>query len=428
MTRALDTNARFDRSTLFWIVCAALLARVLWSLMIPVQPLSDSHAYDTFARTLVEHGVFGWEPSKPFAFWPPGTSFLYAGMYWLFGFSYVPIVALNLALSVGIIVTSARLGERFFGARVGLATAIVMSAWPTLVLYPTIIASELPYLFFSACALDVWTAPRGHWALRALGAGVLLGIAALIRPLALALPAVYAGALLLQRGLSVAEFLKQFKTGVIVVAAMATVIAPWTWRNYQLYDELVLISTNGGITFWMGNTPGTPGSYMDIPAELADVPDNEQNRILSTRAREYIVNEPGAFVTRSLRKLAMMYSNESIGVIWNAKGIEESFGPAAVLYLKRATQVAWALILLLAIAGTIILIRKHGAAYVLFSPLVVSAAFYSFVYSVTVSQDRYHLSFAAQVGILAAAGALGVLERLQLRRTHVLTTPAVETG
>lgn len=410
-----DAAKGVDRATLGWILLGAACLRVLWAVFVPVMPISDSYAYDTLARTLVEDGVFGWNKNEPFAFWPPGTSMLYALVYYVFGYSYAALVTLNILLSLGIIASSVRVAARYFGRRVGIATGVVLAAWPTLVIYPTIIASELPYLFFSILALDLWSNPSQRLWVRAIGAGLLLAAAALVRPLALLLPVVYGGAHWVANAFARKELTTQLKQGALAVFVMALAIAPWSWRNYQLYDEFVLISTNGGITFWMGNTPGTNGGYMPIPEELEALPDNEQSRILGERAKQYIRDDPAGFVVRSFRKLVHMYSNESIGVIWNADGIAKTFGEGAVVPLKRITQLSWALILLLVLIGTVALTRRFGVLLALGSPIAASVALYSVVYSITVAQDRYHLSFAAQLGILAAAGGLAVLDRLRAR-------------
>lgn len=406
--------------SIVWVIALGTLLRVCWAILVPVMPISDSGAYDTFARMLAEHGVFGWTPDKPFAFWPPGTSFLHGALYKLFGPRYDVIVALNIVLTIGITVSCTRVANRYFGNRVAFWTAALLSFWPTLIMYSTVLASELPFLFFCVAALDVWTSRGDKPLLRGVFAGLLLGCAALVRPVALLLPAVYGGAIWLQ-SLDRATFFQQFKIGTLAVIAMVTVIAPWTWRNYQLYDEPILVSTNGGITFWMGNTPGTDGGYMGIPEELHSLPDNEQEKILSARARQYILDEPGTFVVNTLRKFVALYANESIGVIWNEKGIASAFGEASVVPLKRFTQVAWMLIAICVVVGFVSLVREHGFRYVAFSPVVVSIAYFTVVYIVTVAQDRYHVSFAGQIGIVAAAGLAFAHQRFAARKLAVST-------
>jgi 4-amino-4-deoxy-L-arabinose transferase-like glycosyltransferase len=384
--------------------------RALWALAIPVVPVSDSAAYDAFARTFSEHGVFGWTKDEPFAFWPPGTTFLHATLYSLFGTSYTSIVVANIAISGGVIWSAARVAHRLFSPRIAIATAWVLALWPTLVIYVTVIASELPFLLLITVALDIWTKKEQPTIISAVVAGVLLGAAALVRPVALLLPIVYGVAWALGDPRLRQHFGRHLACIAVATIAMATVIAPWTYRNYQLYGERVLISTNGGITFWMGNTPGTDGSYMDPPTELNGVPDNELEKILNERAWQYIRAEPGEFALRTLRKFARLYSNESIGVLWNEPGIAAVMGEAAVTPMKRVTQLSWGALFVVGLAGVWTLARQRGLWPLLISPPFVIIGYFTVVYSFTVSMDRYHLSFATMMAIFMAIGATSLID------------------
>jgi 4-amino-4-deoxy-L-arabinose transferase-like glycosyltransferase len=380
-----------------------VLLRIAWALLVPVVPVSDSGAYDAFARNLVEHGVYGWEAGSPHAFWPPGTSLLYAGLYWAFGYSYAPIVVLNIVLSALLINTCSRIATRLYSERAGHYTAWIIALWPTLVFYVTVLASELPFVLLITLALDCWTV-RQRTIRHVLLAGVLLGAASLVRPLALVLPVVFGFGSLMASRLSAQNLRTNLVHVLAALAAMLVVIAPWTVRNVQLYEELVLVSTNGGITFWMGNTPNTDGAYMGTPEELAHLPDNELEKVLKARALDYIRQEPVTFIARTARKAFALYYNESIGVHWNEKGIEQRFGAAALVPLKHFTQVAWLCIFLLMATGIVYLLRTRTVLQLLSSQPLLIIAFFTAIYSVTVSQDRYHLSFASVIAILASVG------------------------
>lgn len=390
-----------------WVVTVlALSLRLLWAWWVPVIPSSDGEAYDAFARNLVQHGTFGWEADHPTSFWPPGTTFLHASLFALFGIRYEPIVAMNIALSLGIVWVTARLAARFWGQSVAVLSALILAVWPTLVMYPTILASELPFLFLTLLALDLWTFPRLGQTARVLLAGLVLGCAALVRPQALLLPLVYAGGLVLMQRAERAVLLDQFRSVVLAGMAMAVVVAPWTWRNHQLYGEPVLISSNGGITLWMGNTPGTDGRYMSTPKEYRDLPENERARVLGQEARAYILQDPAAFAARAVKKLLILYTNESVGVGWNSPGIREAFGEDWEQRLKRLTQASWALICLLVVVGLWSSLRRTGFVSTLFSPITLSILYFTAIHMVVVSQERYHLAFAGQWAILAALGLL----------------------
>jgi hypothetical protein len=398
------------------ILLVALALRIAWALAIPVVPLSDPIGYDAFARNLAEHGVYGWTPTQPHAYWPPGTSMLYAAVYAIFGTDYAYIVGVNVLLSLLLIVSTARVACRYYGERVAIYATGLLAVWPTLVMYPTIIASELPYLTLTLVALDVWTSKWSGLLARGALTGALIGFAALVRPLALLLPLIYAGCIVLQMRFDPSEVLRQLRFGAIVVAAMACVIAPWTYRNQQLYGEFILISTNGGITLWMGNAPGSDGRFIDLPEDVAGLPDNEVSKILSERAIEYIKQEPLTFISRMPRKLAYLWGNESVGAGWNSLGITQVFGEEAFVWIKRFTQLTWALIFCVTAFGVLYFLRNLGFWAMMASPFVVTTVYHTVVHAVIVSQERYHLSFAAQIAVGFAFGLIAFQHFRKTRR------------
>jgi len=414
-SKLFDADARIDARPLLLIVLSGCALRVAWALLVPVVPMSDSFAYDTFARNLVEHRVFGWTAAEPFAFWSPGTSLLYAAIYSVVGFSHSALVALHIAASAVLIASVGRVTARFFGANAGLVAAALIAVWPTLVMYTTVLASELLFVAFTTLAFDVWTS-RFNVLWRGVAAGILIGIAALIRPLALALPFLLPVAMVFQLGVGRSSMAAQAKIAFLSAVFMALTVAPWTWRNYQLFDEPVLVSTNGRITFWMGNTPGTDGMNVGIPEELYGLPENEQAAVLSDRAWAYIREAPLAFVGRTAWKLGILFGYESIGIAWNLDGIVQTYGERAATVLKWFTHVAWAAIFGLAIAGVTALIRARGFLLAVTSPFVVAIAFYSAVHALTVAADRYHLSFAGHIATLSAVGFVALRSLWLARR------------
>lgn len=386
------------------LIVLALTLRLIWAWFVPVIPFSDGEAYDAFARTLVQHGTFGWTAGEPTSFWPPGTTFLHAALFAIFGIRYEPIVAMNIALSLGIVWVTARLAARFWGQKAAVLSALILAVWPTLVMYPTILASELPFLFLTLLALDIWSQSRRGFTSRGLMAGLVLGLAALVRPQALLLPLVYAAGLLLTTRGSPRALIDQLRCIAVAGVVMALVIAPWTWRNFQLYGEPVLISSNGGVTLWIGNSPGTDGRFRDLPDEYYRLPENERARVLGQEARNYIFQDPAGFAVRAVKKLLYLYTNESVGVGWNSPGIRQAFGEAWELRLKRLTQVTWAMICVLAAAGIWSALRSTGVAKTLLSPIMLCILYFTAIHMIVVSQERYHLAFAGQWAIFAALG------------------------
>ncbi len=394
-----------------WIVLAlGLLVRVAWALAVPVVPESDVMAYDAFARTLANHGVFGWTKEEPFAFWAPGTSTIYGLVYALAGFSFANVIVVNLFASAVMIVCTARVATRFFDARVGVASAAVLAAWPTLIMFTTLLASEVLYLALAMAAFDLWTVRRDRVLVRGLGAGLLLGVATLVRPMALLLPFVFAASLLVAGGWQRDELARQARLVVLAFVALGSVLAPWVWRNYQLYGGLVLVSTNGGTILWMGNSPD-PGAILGrLPAAVKGLNDYETNKILGAMARQDILADPLRFVVNTLQRVVQLFNNESIGAHWNSRGLKQAWG-VDVLWFKRLTQVSWGLIFVAAMIGAALLLRRLGALKALASPMLLPVLYYTAIHAIVLATDRYHLVMAPQFAVLAALALVAGLQR-----------------
>lgn len=407
-------STRIDPRSLAALVFAAVVLRIIWATLIPISPESDAAAYDAFARTLSKHAVFGFVPEQPLAFWPPGTSLLYAAAYWLLGTGAVAVVATNIILSAALLLVTARVCARLYGPQIAVLAVVILTLWPTLVMYTTISASEIPYLLFTMLAVDAWTLPKRSVLVRAGLAGAAIGIATLVRPSAILLPGLLAVCQLALGRRTRAELLEQAKAVVVATVMALVLIAPWTIRNYQLLGSFVLVSTNGGVTLWMGNHPGTDGSFADLPEEVVALPEAERSRVLGEQAKAYIRQDPVAFARRAATKLWLLFGNESVGVGWNG-GIVERFGETTELFLKRFTQLTWALLFSAAMLGVLCHVRRFGLVGTLFAPMVMLIAYHAAIHAVVVSQERYHIGFAAPIAVLSALGITMAWEQFRSR-------------
>jgi hypothetical protein len=151
------------------------------------------------------------------------------------------------------------------------------------------------------------------------------------------------------------------------------------------------------------STPGRPkGEYRSALHEGTPVSDYELDRHLGALARQYILADPVGFIGKACLRLVNLYSNESAAALWNSGGIAKAFGESFILLFKRATQVSWAGIFALALAGLVLLSRNPVTRRVLLSPMVGLLAFASLIHAVVVTGDRYHLAVAAQIAMLGA--------------------------
>src|SRR5262245_10801092 len=152
-----------DRDTLRPYWCTLLLAaalRIAWALIVPIAPVSDCHSYDVCAQNLAEFNTFGYEPDKPWAFWPVGTSFAYSLVYRVFDpmkFGYAPVAIFNVLLGTGMVALAMAAAHRWFGRVPALFAGLILAVWPTQVFFTTIIASET--LFTALCLAGILAWP-----------------------------------------------------------------------------------------------------------------------------------------------------------------------------------------------------------------------------------------------------------------------------
>ncbi len=394
------------------VIGLTLIVRIIWALAVPVMPMSDSFAYDTFAQNLANGRGYSWDGVNPTAYWPVGTSAVYAFLYIIFGHTYFPIVVLNLVLAVIISWGSMRLAEQLFEQRVAITTGWLLAFWPSQIQFTTILASELLFNALVVLVLNLWFETRLNLWLQAVLVGSLLAATSYVRPTALLIPALLIGF----RWLATKEIVRTLGMGAVIGCLMLGLILPWSYRNMQVFGEFVLISTNGGANLWMGNNPKSVGAYMELPPEVASMNEAVRDRYLKNIAKEHIKEKPLLFVFRSIKRIIDTHSRESIGFAWNQDSLVRRYGNWILLPLKLINQVYWMLMLGLGLAGIVMLFNQSGWFATITHPLVVLWGYFAAIHAVIVAQDRYHFSSIPMIAILAAltiVTLLGYRQRLK---------------
>jgi 4-amino-4-deoxy-L-arabinose transferase-like glycosyltransferase len=417
------------RSAAWMALASAFLARALWAVLVPVVPISDSIPYDLYARTVANGHSYGMSSTTPGAFWPPGTSFLYAGLYELTGVvippeggpytplaTYASIEVVNVLLGVLMTLFTMMLGARLIHARAVLVAGYLVALWPLSVTFTSVLQSESPFTTLVLAGMTGFVYLKNRSAARAVACGVCFALAAYVRPTILIIPPLLFGVEFIAERTRARTFATALATGLI----MAACIAPWTARNYKLFDTLVPISTNGGTNLWMGNNPKTTGYYMPFTHDKAlNEKQNDDN--LKKDAVAFIKKDPVAFAKRTLVKLVRLHERQTIGVVWNTKGLEHIHAGFFVGPAKLVSTLYWTAILLLGVVGVVVCARRRGVLRTALNPLFTVWACFAALYAVYVIQDRYTYPFTPLIACFAAGaicqGADWWRERTQKRLT-----------
>jgi hypothetical protein len=186
---------------------------------------------------------------------------------------------------------------------------------------------------------------------------------------------------------------------MLIAVGALIVIVPWTARNYQEHGRIVLIASEGGITFWTGNHPLSPGEG-DMAANPPIKRDNQRLR----------AEHPGL----SAEELEPIYYREAFRRIaaspvwWLGLELRKLFylmvpiGPSYTLHSARyltATLVSYGLLLPFGCAGLVMLARRRRWPQAV-GLLLVSAVAACLIF---LPQERFRVPMIDPVLIVGAA-------------------------
>ena len=288
------------------------------------------------------------------------------------------------------------------GDRAGIASAAIAAIYQPLVWMSGFALSEVlysPMILIAATAIAPLTDGAGkarpaEGVGRALGVGALLGAAALVRPSAL----VFLGLAFLWLALR----RRALRAAAALAVGAALLILPWTARNIAEHGRFVLIASEGGITFWTGNHPLSPG-------------DGDMAANVEIKRANLALRQQYAGLTQT--ELEAVYYREALKAIaadpaWWVGLLAKKFfytwvpiGPSYKLHSGRhyaLTLASYLLTLPFAVAGFVRLVRR-GPQPVALWLLGGSAVFTSVLF---LSTERYRIPVIDPVLIVCAGTAL----------------------
>jgi len=179
-----------------------------------------------------------------------------------------------------------------------------------------------------------------------LAAGVSLGLLALNRPNALVLPAAVALTWVL-----LARTRAAFVRAAVLVAGTALALAPVVARNWTVAGEFALVSSQGGLNFYIGNHDRADGTWRPVPgvrptiegqrldvrtvASAAmghEVTASEASGYFYAKAWDWIGAHPGAWAALLTRKLALSLNSVDVALNYSFTYFaREQSGPLSAL-------------------------------------------------------------------------------------------------
>lgn len=370
----------------------------------------DAVEYDIIATALLDRGEFRTPdhglPHGQYAVRTPGYPAFLAALYWAgergLGAKFALVRPAQCLLDLGTLLFLFALARRLLGRRLALLTALTYAAYPGCWWAVSSLYTETLATFLWAAAVLILTLGleqrRATWFA---AAGLILGLAALVRPTGQAFAVFLLIALVWTYRPRNLRWLWHF---VAFTLALLVVITPWAARNYRIFHRPVALSSFGGLNFWAGNYLPFSGhfreaSYPIVRRITADASDEFQADRALTRAAwrniaGYLSDHPVAYADLLWQKFHTFWSPYSVGAViigCHGRGMTD-----AALHST---------LLLLGLIGLLVA-SLTGRRY---APMFAVIAFNNLVHVATIAEEgRYNLVIMPYVIVLAAA-ALGWL-------------------
>jgi len=377
------------------IMGTALLIRLIWSACVPVDPVSDGVLYDAFARSMATGHGYAFADGTLTEYWPVGTSAVYALLYKLFGLRPIVVAVFQSLLGAAIVGMTWRIARQAFNENVAALAAWLTAIWPLLIEFTTILASELLFIALVLLSINIWISSRLSPVVRTVFWAACIAAATYVRPTAWPLLLIFPSL----RWCFDRDFLKLLKTITLGILTAALLFAPWAYRSELLFGRPVLVSANGGVNLWMGNNPNSSGGYMDLPdREFRNEVDRD--RYYGQEAVHYILSHPADYARLAVMRTITTYDRETIGVVWNERGLSSRYGSTTLAVLKGFSSAYWWAMLILGCAGVAQLLRRDKMERVW--PLLAGFAYFLVFPILTVAMDRYHVPIDPMLAIFAS--------------------------
>ena len=296
--------------TQWWLVGIAALAltlRLSWVLIIwpnPPLPGGDALTYLQAGQDLADGGSVNWTVMLAIGPLYP----LYLSLFYrlLPEAAILPAIRICQAfMDTAMCLLVFDLGRRLFRARVGLLAASLLALDLRFITQVNNITTETLFIFLFVAGVWAFVVARESKKITHLGvANAILMLAAFTRAVALPIPLLLTGSLLLPK-----PTWQQFLVVGSMVSLVVLGVAGWSARQYQLTGQWVIISDGFGGNFWMGSRDdGQWHGSVRFQAEVDDLRERYNGRLAYLEdSFKTIAADPGAYGRLLFTKLTQTY-------------------------------------------------------------------------------------------------------------------------
>ncbi len=440
------TERRRVRITAVLLFVGALVLRLVYVRHLQMSPLAQTPMLDElyhveWARELASGD---WLGSRVF-FRAPLYPYLLGVLLSVFHGSLTAARVIQACYGALVPVVTLFIARRVCGRRCGLVAGVLAAVYPFFIYFDNeLLITSLIVLLDALLLLMVLRADEHPSWMRWLGAGVVMGLSAIARPNVLAFaPLIFlwvwlsarAGAgvatiaggcarpgsfTLLNRSTPLLTAAHRF---AVLIVGVVLVVVPVTLRNAALEKGFVLIASQGGINYFIGNNAQSDGVSAVVPGlgeaweydDCERIAERQEGRRLKAsevsafwyaRGREFLRTRPGDAVRLHVRKLVLFWDRYELA---NNKDIYY-FGRMSGVF-RGVSWLHFGVIVPLAAVGLLALVRrKRRAALLLFFVAAYSATVIAFFVNA-----RFRMPVLPALIVFASAGLIWLWDEMRKR-------------
>lgn len=427
-----------------FVLIAATVVRMMVIAKIPMQPESDYKTYYEIA-VLLKDGLIqkdGKGYCNYIAMFPHvmGYSYILKTIFAMFGTSILAGQYVNVFFSVMTILLTYRIARKLGGKSAGIIALILSAFWPSQVLYITMLSAEYSFTFFLFLCIWIFiclvqdydenTKKPGKGITLHILLGILIGITAAIRPMALILLCAIIIILLprkmklpLKHKNTIPLTLRMLEKGWIrclLIILPYFIVSNVITTNIELTINKTLpsASTSFGYNLLVGLNTQSIGGWNEEDAALLyasmDQTGSASQAHITCRdlAFQRITSNVKGTFNLFLHKYELLWGNDDYGATWNIAFLNEQGNltkeRSDFLYaIRDANNVLYMIIVFMSLITLIYLWkRQESFAFLLILVYLGTVAMHLFVES----QNRYHYFVLQVFMILASMSILYVYE------------------
>jgi tetratricopeptide (TPR) repeat protein len=430
----VTTGRSWDALWLIAIVLLAFVLRLIYVLQLQASPYFSTHVMDPqyhheWARAFAAGERFWDGPyfRAPLYPWSLGV------VYWLFGAdnALAPriVQAVLGALSCGLLFL---IGRQVFSRTVGVIAGLAAATYWIFLYYDAelLIPVLIVFLDLALLWLLLWTRDRRSPLLWA-ACGLILGLSAIARPnILLFAPVLVIWVLVLQRP----HWRRGAGYAACLFAGCMLPIVPITIRNYVVGNELVLIASQGGVNFYIGNNPHADGMSAVIKGDPVEwrpcyeaqiaraeravgrrLTASEVSRWYFRQALRFMRQQPGQATMLLLKKLACFWSHWETSNNQDIRFITSNYAP-----ITRYLPVTFWIVGPLGALGLVLSLRRAKQLFPLWGFVLI----YMLSVVLFFVTARYRVPVAAVLILLGSHAVCWLVAAARARRWRALA-PAV---